>query len=142
MFALIFYSSSSLLISVDTLECKELSFSAWSTDLGLVHTLQRIAIIAPLSIFYVYIEISDDQSSRKQLHSAGGSPLVGRIECVLFAVFMANKKNEKKKSLITITTKFLRYRKLQLSGVHLLLLSALCSHFRLQVDRLIALCRI
>uniref|UniRef100_A0A9J2P000 EGF-like domain-containing protein n=1 Tax=Ascaris lumbricoides TaxID=6252 RepID=A0A9J2P000_ASCLU len=76
MFALIFYSSSSLLISVDTLECKELSFSAWSTDLGLVHTLQRIAIIAPLSIFYVYIEISDDQSSRKQLHSAGGSPLV------------------------------------------------------------------
>ncbi|KHN72072.1 Contactin-associated protein like 5-3, partial [Toxocara canis] len=61
---------------VKSLECEELSFSAWTTDLGTVHTLQRIAIVAPLSIFYVYIEISDDQSSAKQLYSPSGSRLV------------------------------------------------------------------
>uniref|UniRef100_A0A915PR46 EGF-like domain-containing protein n=1 Tax=Setaria digitata TaxID=48799 RepID=A0A915PR46_9BILA len=65
-----------LFILVNGLSCGEQSISALSTDLGFVHIIQRITLLAPLSLFYVYIEISDDHSTRIQLRTPNGSPLI------------------------------------------------------------------
>uniref|UniRef100_A0A1I8EF72 Uncharacterized protein n=1 Tax=Wuchereria bancrofti TaxID=6293 RepID=A0A1I8EF72_WUCBA len=61
---------------VDGLSCGEQSFSASSADLGFLHIIQRIAILAPLSLFYVYIDISDDHTAKIQLRTPNGSPLI------------------------------------------------------------------
>ncbi|VDK62533.1 unnamed protein product [Onchocerca ochengi] len=61
---------------VDGLNCGEQSFSALNIDLGFLHIVQRIAILAPLSLFYVYIEVSDDNTARIQLRAPNGSPLI------------------------------------------------------------------
>ncbi|MCP9265849.1 Laminin G domain protein [Dirofilaria immitis] len=61
---------------VDGLSCEEQRFSALSTDLGFLHIIQKIAILAPLSLFYVYIEVTDDHTTKIQLRTSNGSPLI------------------------------------------------------------------
>ncbi|KAL3982786.1 Laminin G domain family protein [Acanthocheilonema viteae] len=61
---------------VDGLSCGEQSFSALSADLDFLHIIQKIAILAPLSLFYVYIEVSDDHTAKIQLRTPNGSPLI------------------------------------------------------------------
>ncbi|KAK6111144.1 Laminin G domain family protein [Brugia pahangi] len=61
---------------VDGLNCGEQSFSASSADLGFLHIIQRIAILGPSSLFYVYIDISDDHTAKIQLRTPNGSPLI------------------------------------------------------------------
>lgn len=61
---------------MDSLSCEEQSFTALSADLGSLRIIQRIAILAPLSLFYVYIKVSDDHSEKIQLRTPNGSPLV------------------------------------------------------------------
>lgn len=62
------------------LSCEEQSYSALSVDLGYVHIVQRIAVLAPLSLFYVYVEVTDDHITRNQLRTSDGSPLVNFIK--------------------------------------------------------------
>ncbi|VDM94904.1 unnamed protein product [Thelazia callipaeda] len=65
-----------LLTTVNGSNCEEQNFSASSIDLGYAHLLQRIAVVAPLSLFHLYIEIGDDHTAPIQLHTSTGLPVV------------------------------------------------------------------
>lgn len=62
--------------SVNADDCKELSFSSLTVEFDSIYVLRRIAVISPLTVYHVFIEISDDQRIRSQLRSSNGSPLV------------------------------------------------------------------
>uniref|UniRef100_A0A1I7W0P9 Neurexin-4 n=1 Tax=Loa loa TaxID=7209 RepID=A0A1I7W0P9_LOALO len=75
-FLLALFLSTSSFLPVDGLSCGEQNFSALSTDLGFLHIIQRISVLAPLSLFYVYIDVSDDHTAKIQLRTPNGSPLI------------------------------------------------------------------
>ncbi|VDK80053.1 unnamed protein product [Litomosoides sigmodontis] len=62
--------------NLSSVDCEEQSFSALSTDLGSLHIIQRIAILAPLSLFHVCIKVTDDHTEKIQLRTPNGSPLI------------------------------------------------------------------
>jgi len=47
----------------DSQDCFEQQYANYEADLGSVHTIQRISIIAPLTAFYLSFRISDDHES-------------------------------------------------------------------------------
>lgn len=57
------------------LECEELSFSSLSADLGAQRVIQKIAILAPIAVFHLYTEISDDQRKKNLQRSPRGPPM-------------------------------------------------------------------
>ncbi|VDD97660.1 unnamed protein product [Enterobius vermicularis] len=58
------------------LECEDHTFNTLNVDLGYVHLVQKVAIIAPFSIYQIQTEITKDQTTRNQLKSLNNSPLV------------------------------------------------------------------
>ena len=56
-------------------ECFEQQYANYEADLGTVHKIQRIAVVAPLGAYYLYSRISDDHDD--PIYKESGQKQVG-----------------------------------------------------------------